>query len=245
MEEGYVRPERFLVMAAIWVPVSLALRAVFRSKQTEGRQTMFGLPESDVERLMSHYGMSEEEAVGLLATYPINLLLPERGSGLAPVEIVGYSQGELASGLELMESSVNFGEKARVTFCTKALPDEILLAEMYLGIIATGHHVSYPTAAMINGIPTTEFVITKGSPVWALIIPILIPLFTIGLITFGITRIEAISKALVPIILISVSGLIILAAVLAKPATKYLEKAGKLPLVPSTEQLAKKAVAVS
>ncbi len=148
-------------------------------------------------------------------------------TGLSPMEIIGYTPAELASGLELMESSINYGENARVALCTEALPDEAELAEMYLGIISSGHHVSYPTAIVVNGIPTTQFVIRKGSPQWQLIVPLLIPLFTIGLVVFGITKIESISKALVPIILISVGGLIVLAAVLSKPATKYIERGGK------------------
>jgi len=241
MEEGYVRPERFLVGAAIYVPVSLILLAVSKSTQTEGRQTMFGIPKNDVERLMSHYGISEEEACELLVTYPADLLLPERGSGLAPVEIVGFSQSELASGLELMESGINYGESARVTLCTEGLPDEADLAQVYLDVLASGHHVSYPTAAVVDGIPTTEFVIKKGSPQWQLIVPLLVPVFIIGLVAFGITKIESITKALVPIILISIGGLIVLAAVLSKPATKYIERGGKIPYLPSTS---KKALAV-
>ena len=134
-----------------------------------------------------------------------------------------------------MESSIDYGGKARVTLCTEALPDEAQLADAYLGMLSTDHHVSYPTASIINGIPTTEFIIMKGSPFWPLIIPLIIPLFTIGLISFGITKIETITKALVPIILISVGGIIVLAAVLSKPATKYIERGGKVPYLPSTK----------
>ena len=159
-----------------------------------------------------------------------NTLSPE----LSPMEIVGRTQDELASALEMMESGINYGDKARVTLCTEALPDEAQLAEMYLGMLSTGHHVSYPTASVVDGIPTTEFVIRKGSPFWPLIIPLIVPLFTVGLVAFGITKIETITKALVPIILISVGGLIILAAVLSKPATKYIERGGKVPYLPAT-----------
>ena len=202
---------------------------------------MFGIPKTDVERLMSHYGISQEEAEGLLTTYPVDLLLPERCSGLAPVEIVGSSQSELASGLELMEAGINYGESARVTLCTEGLPNAADLAQVYLDVLASGHHISYPTSEVINSIPTTEFVIKKGSPQWQLIVPLLVPVFTIGLVAFGITKIESITKALVPIILISIGGLIVLAAVLSKPATKYIERGGKVPYLPSTS---KKALAV-
>jgi len=244
-EEGYVRPEQFLFSVVTSVLLGMIMNAATQPRQTEGRQAMFGIPKNDVERLMSHYGITEEEACELLATYPVDQLLPERGSGLAPVEIVGYSQSELASGLELMEAGIDYGEKARVTLCTEALPDEAQLAEMYLGMLSTGHHVSYPTASVVDGIPTTEFVIKKGSPFWPLIIPLIVPVLTLGLVTFGITKIESITKALVPIILISLGGLIVLAAVISKPATKvataYIERGGKVPYLPSTS---KKALAV-
>jgi len=143
----------------------------------------------------------------------------------------------------MMESSINYGDKARVTLCTEVLPDETQLAEMYLGMLSTGHHVSYPTCAVVDGVPTTEFVIKKGSPFWPLIIPLIVPVLTLGLVTFGIFKIDTIVKALVPIILISVGGLIVLAAVLSKPATKYIERGGKIPYLPATGE-SKKALAV-
>lgn len=151
-----------------------------------------------------------------------------------PKEIVGYSEDELPAALELMESSMQMGQKAAINICTEALPTEADLAEIYLGMIATGCHLSYPTAGMVKGVPTTEFILQKGSPQWQVIIPILVPIFTIGLIAWGITKIGDISNALVPLILITVGGLIILAAVLAKPATKYIERGGKIPYLPST-----------
>jgi len=147
------------------------------------------------------------------------------------VEIVGYSKEYLATALEVMESNIDFGEKARITICTEGMPTEEELDYMFLGMVETGCHVSRPIAGLVEGIPTTEFVLQKGSPQWQVIIPILIPFFTILLIAFGITKIEAMSKALVPIILISIGGLVVLAAVLAKPATKYIEAGGRLPRV--------------
>ena len=233
-----MRPEQFLFSVVTSVLLGMIMNAATQPRQTEGRQTMYGIPKTDVERLMSHYGISQEEAEGLLGSYPVDLLLPERGSGLAPVEIVGSSQNELASALELMESGINYGESARVRLCTEGLPEAADLAQVYLDVLASGHHISYPTSTVINGIPTSEFVIRKGSPQWQLIVPLLVPLFTIGLVTFGITKIESITKALVPIILISIGGLIVLAAVIAKPATKvataYIERGGKVPYLPAT-----------
>jgi len=235
MEEGYIPPEHFLISVATSVLIGLIMNASMKAGQTEGRQTMFGIPKTDVERLMSHYGISEEEAAGLLATYPVDLLIPERGSGLAPGEIVGHSQAELASGLMMMEDSLNVGEKARITLCSESLPTDDDLADMYLDMVNLGCHVSYPTGRFIDGIPTTEFVLEKGSPAWPLLIPLIVPALIIGLISFGILRIESIARALVPILLITISGVIIIAAVLSKPAGKYIERGGKIPLLASTK----------
>ena len=156
-------------------------------------------------------------------------------------EIVGHSIDELAIDLEVMESSMAMGEKARISICSESLPGEADLAEMFLGMLATGCHLSYPTARVVGGVPTTAFVLQKGSPQWQLILPILAPLFTIGLIAFGITKIESISSALMPLMLVTIGGAVIMVAVLSKPATKYIERGGTLPRLASTS---KKALAV-
>lgn len=152
-------------------------------------------------------------------------------------EIVGHSQSEFAADLDLVESSMAMGENARITICTKALPTEDQLEDIRLGMILQGCHVSHPTAQIIQGIATTEFVLRKGSPQWQVIIPILIPLFTLGLIAFGITKLEAISKALMPIILSAGGLLILFAVVMRKPAEKYIERGGRIPRLPETKKV--------
>jgi len=288
-EEGYVQPEQFFFGVTISVLISLIANAASKARQTEGRQTMFGTPRNDVERLMSHYGLTEAEARGLLtrysvdellplrgyrrlvsptggqqpmlgtprndverlmshygltedeacellAMYSVDELLPPRGYGQspAPFEIVGHSQSELVRALTLMESSIEFGDKARITFCTETLPTEEDLAAMHLNLLDMGCHLSRPTARIVGGIPTTEFVLKKGSPVWAAILPLIVPVLILGLITFGIFRLDTITKALMPIILVA-GGLTIVLAVLAqKPATAYVERGGKVPYLPAT-----------
>lgn len=190
MDEGYLRPEQFLLSTTIGALTSLLINVAMtspRPTETEGRYTM------------------------------------------EPREIVGYSREDFATALEVMESTIDMGQKARITICTEGMPTEEELDYIFLGMVETGCHVSRPTAGLVEGIPTTEFVLQKGSPQWQVIIPILIPLFTIGLIAWGITRMEAITKALVPLMLIGFGGLIILAIVLRKPAEKYLERGGRLP----------------
>ncbi len=204
---------------------------------------MLGVPRTDIERLMNHYNISEEDAVQLLSTYSIDELLPGRGTGIIPVEIVGHTQRELASGLELMESGMNVGESAKVTLCTEGLPSQEQITRMYCNAIAGGHHITYPESKVIGGVPTIEFSIKKGSPALALIVPVIVPLLTIGLIAFGIVKIDSITKALLPILLITLGGIIVIGAIIRKPATKYLEQGGKVPLLPSTN-VRKKALAV-
>jgi len=256
-EEGYVRPEQFLFGIVTSVVLSMVMNAAAQPRQTEGRQTMVHLhgehdcycPACGYQESVGEGVMCSGQKCPVCGQWMRAVDIGERRlvSGddtspqIIPQEIIGFSQAELASGLEMMESSINYGDKARVTLCTETLPDEAQLAEVYLGMLSTGHHVSYPTAAVVDGIPTTEFIIRKGSPFWPLIIPLIVPLFTVGLVAFGITKIETITKALVPIILISIGGLIVLAAVLSKPATKYIERGGKVPYLPSTS---KKALAV-
>lgn len=40
-----------------------------------------GQPKTDVQRVATHYGISEQEASNLLSTYSVNELLPPRGTG--------------------------------------------------------------------------------------------------------------------------------------------------------------------
>lgn len=157
-------------------------------------------------------------------------------------EIIGYSAAELPSALNLMESTMEVGEKACLAICTEALPTEDELFDLYLGLIVSGFHDYRPTARLIDGIPTTELVLQKGSPEFALIIPLLVPLFTIGLIVFGIVRIEAISKALLPLLICGTVGLVALALIVRRPAEKYIERGGAIPRLSAAT---KKALAAS
>ena len=140
-------------------------------------------------------------------------------------EIIGYSAAELPTALNQVESTMEVGGKARLAICTEDLPTKDELDDLYLGMIAGGFHAYRPTARVIDGIPTTQLVLQKGSPSFAIIVPLLIPLFIIGLIAFGIVQIEAISKALLPLMITGAVGMIGLALIIRKPAEKYLERA--------------------
>jgi len=144
---------------------------------------------------------------------------------VAHQEIIGYSAAELPTALDQVESAMEIGEKACLAICTEALPTEDELDDLYLGMLASGLHAYRPTARIIDGIPTTELVLQKGSPSFAVIVPLLVPLFIIGLIAFGIVQIEAIGKALLPLFITGAVGLVGLALIVRKPAEKYLERA--------------------
>jgi hypothetical protein len=139
-----------------------------------------------------------------------------------------------------MEDSMKMGQEARITLCTEALPSQEALDAAYNDMLAIGCHLKPPTARIVGGIPTTEFVLRKGSPQWTAILPLIVPILIIGLITFGIFRLESITKALMPILLVTIGGLIIIGMIARKPATAYIERGGKVPGLTQT----KKALAV-
>jgi len=157
-------------------------------------------------------------------------------------EIIGYSAAELPTALDLMESTLEVGGKACLAICTEALPTEDELYDLYLGMLANGFHAYRPTARVIEGIPTTELILQKGSPSFAVIVPLLVPLFIIGLIAFGIVQIEAISKALLPLMIVGAVGLVAVALIVRKPAEKYIERVGATPRLAAAT---KKALAAS
>jgi len=155
--------------------------------------------------------------------------------GAIPQEIFGYSQSELGTALTLMEDSMGMGQKARITLCTEALPGQEALDAMYYDMQDIGCHLSRPSASIVGGVPTTEFVLKKGSPQWQMILPLIVPVLILGLITFGIFNLEGITKALLPIILVAGGLMIVLAVLARKPATAYIERGGKVPYLPSTK----------
>jgi len=163
--------------------------------------------------------------IGLLMTAAISRPTETQRRFAMQNEIIGCSAAELPTALVLMESAMEVGGKACLTICTEDLPTEDELDDLYLGMLANGFHAYRPKARVISGIPTTKLVLQKGSPSFAVIVPLLVPLFIIGLIAFGIVQIEAIGKALLPLFITGAVGLVGLALIIRKPAEKYLERA--------------------
>lgn len=255
-DKGYLRPERLLAGAALWIPLMFILKALEAPKpsaETQRRDVMIHLhgPHDCICPVCGIVVPVEESVQCSRMDCPdcgTRMRALDIGEQrLEPLEVLGHSPSELPEGLALMEAALFMGEKATLTFCTEVLPTKEELNYIYDGMKAEGCHISKPTARLVKGIPTTQFVLRKGSPTWVLLIPILVPLFTIGLIAWGIAKIETISKAIVPIILILGGLLIVVAVVLREPAQKYLERGGRVPGLPATETkrlTSKKAVAV-
>jgi hypothetical protein len=166
-----------------------------------------------------------------------------------PVELIGRTKGELASCLTMMENSINYGQRAKLQLMTDTLPTMEDLETLYAGMLLEGFHTTKPTARLIEGIPATEMVIRKGSPVWTAIIPLLSTAIIGGLIVFGITRLESITKALMPILLVTIGGVIVIAGVASRgpvgvAAGEYIGKRTLKALPRTIPVESKKALAV-
>lgn len=191
-----------------------------------------GIPLDDAQRVARHYGITIEEACDLLAVYTVDELLPERGYGLTisanrpPEQIVGYDTNDLKIALDTMEQSISDGGKVNVELYTNRLATEEELAEAFLIMTANGSHVSYPIARVVEGVPVTSFELQKGSPAFAAIIPLIVPVLTVGLIFFVVTKIETVAKALLPILILGVAGIVVLAGIARSErlGTKFIEQ---------------------
>ena len=194
----------------------------------EGLDRGKGIPLSDIQRVLRHYTIDEPTARDWLTIHPIEELVPERGYGLTTAaQVVGHSIQDLSGALNTMENSLAKGSQAKLEFCTESMPADEDLDKLFLSATATGFHLSYPTAKRIKGVATTELILTKGSPQWALLIPLIPTVLIVGLIAFGLVRIEEISKALLPLMITGAVGFVALVLIVRKPAERYLERVGR------------------
>lgn len=195
---------------------------------------------SDVQVIAAHFGVTLEEAKVLLRAYRVDELLSgvpvkTTGASAAPTQtsFVGTSLSELAVALGMMEDQLSMGGKAEISLCTDKLPEEEELADWYLTMVDGGFHCDYPTASVVDGVPTTTVTLKKGSPALVALIPILPTLFIVGLVAFGITQLGNISSALLPILITVVVGAVAVAIILAKPA----QKVATAYLTPGSQQM--------
>lgn len=141
--------------------------------------------------------------------------------------ITGTSIMELGAALDVMEISLDAGEKAKLELASYELPTKDSLDTMWAEMVASGFHVSKPTARLVDGIPVTSMTLTKGSPAWAALIPLIVPVAVVGLIAFGIAKVETISRALLPLILATGGFIVIALGIMRQPAVKAAEVAAK------------------
>lgn len=140
-------------------------------------------------------------------------------------EIRGRTPDDLRFALGVMEEVLDVGEKVRVRLFCEELATEEETDQIYLGLVQLGEHTTYPVARIMEGVPTLEFELTKGSPALPVAVIPLIALFGIlGVVVFSLVKIENITRALLPLALVVVSGAIVIAGFMRKPAERALVK---------------------
>ncbi len=133
-----------------------------------------------------------------------------------PVEITGRTMEDLEFALATIQDAMQDGEKVRIQLLTDTMPAPADLDMFYATALAEGHHISSPTTKVLGDVVATELTIQKGSPALLLLIPLIPTIIVGGLITFGITRLGDITKALMPLILVTIGGIIITAAIVTR-----------------------------
>lgn len=253
-QPGYVDPGQFIFSIVFGTLASTLLEVLALKRLSSGEVSMYPPEQNQPVPAETGYGLliREEEPVrdSIQPTYERMLPYWETYAQI-PVEMVGHSVSELGNALNMMERSLASGQQARIQLLTSVMPTQDELDSFFADMRTVGFHTSRPVAKLVKGIPSTEFTLRKGSPVWSLLIP-LIPVAIIGgLIVFGITRIETISKALFPLLLVTVGGIVITVALLTRrpvleTARAAIERRERVPRLPRTIPLEpKKALAAS
>jgi len=142
-------------------------------------------------------------------------------------ELVGYTVDDMALALNAVEDSLPVGGKALLRICSTSIPTEQELMDMYYDATLHGFHLEYPKSMLVDDFAVTQITLQKGSPQWAMLIPLIPIVLIVGIIAFGIVRIEAISKALLPLIIAGAVGLVAVALIVRKPAERIAERAAE------------------
>lgn len=138
-------------------------------------------------------------------------------------EIVGYSASELPAALSAFESRLNVGEKARIILVSTNYLTQEEIDRFSADLLSAGFHSSPVVQEKCDNFSSVSFVLAKGSPEWQLLVPMIPTILIVGLIAFGIIKIETITKAILPVILVAGGLTIIALALIRQPATKYIE----------------------
>jgi len=127
------------------------------------------------------------------------------------MELKGYSSAELGPALNAMESNLAIGQAAVISLVgTNHLTQEGL-TKFRADIEAGGFHLAGKLSQTKQGeVYEVKIPLKKGSPQWALLVPMIPLVILAGLIVFGIMSLGAITKAILPLI-IAIGGFSIVA----------------------------------
>lgn len=161
-------------------------------------------------------------------------------------QYVSTDISRLPQDLLSMENSLHTGGTCLIQLATGFLPSNEDIDQFYTDMVSNGFHVSLPEVNVVEGVPITSFFAQKGSPLLLALIPMIPTAIIGGLVAYGIYKVNditvSLTNLLVPTLLIIFGGVIVIGALLRKPAeslaTAYIEGAGRQRLLPAT---AKKA----
>ena len=154
------------------------------------------------------------------------------------MENIGYTMDSLTPALNAFQDTATPNAWCRVQICTQQMPTQEMIDEIYRDVLFQGFEAYPITSQIVGGIPTTTITFRNSSvtdvnhtgfvQALGLIVPIIVPLATLGLWAWGINKIQDISDAITPILLIAFGGIIITAVALRKPAevaaSRYLSR---------------------
>ncbi len=140
--------------------------------------------------------------------------------------MTGTTISQLEQALDFYESKLSNGESIKLELVSNYMPNQTELDEFYGTLLGSGFHVSKPESHMDSNFAVTSLEMTKGSPIFLAIIPLLSTLIIGGFVVFGITKIDKIKNALMPILLV-VAGITIagIAAISTSPSAARVAEA--------------------
>ncbi len=209
--DTHVNPGEWLFGVISGITTSLVFAAVLRPPPAteEGMAMSHQRTSRNLERVFQHDTLP--------STFHLEKHEPWETFAEMPLEIFGHSTLDLSESLTRMEDSLEEGERAQLTLLSTTDPGKELMDTFYNNLLTAGFHVTRPIIYPVgDGVFSISFVLTKGSPLFAALIPLIPGILILGLIAFGITQIGAISKALIPLTIISFGSIIVLAGVLTR-----------------------------
>lgn len=113
-----------------------------------------------------------------------------------------------------MEDSLQKGQRVRVHLVTTVKPTYSDMQDFYVSMKEAGYHATMPSAVQVNNYSVTSFELIKGSPLFALLIPLIPVVITGALIAYSINQVSNIANSVLPVFLV-VGGVGIAIAVIA------------------------------